>query len=109
MTRAGSASCDSQTMNRSFISSPLSLHHAQLLRTARSVFSGVLGMCGRISTRSRRAGHDSQLAGIQYLAVPDDDKGLVFEDLSVEDTAVVRRGHDHFAVGQHLRRLHVSG
>ena len=41
---------DNQTINRSFISSPLSLHHSQLLCTARTVCSGVLGMCGRIST-----------------------------------------------------------
>lgn len=44
------AYCDNQTMNRSFISSPLSLHQAQSLRRARCVFSGVFGMCGRIST-----------------------------------------------------------
>ena len=41
---------DNQTMKRSFISSPLSLHHRQSLCTARPVCSGVLGMCGLIST-----------------------------------------------------------
>ena len=46
---SSSAYRDTQTVKRSFISSPLSLHHSQSLFTARTVCSGVLGMCGRIS------------------------------------------------------------
>ena len=40
---------DNQTMKRSLSSSPLSLHHAQSLYTARWVCSGVLGICGLIT------------------------------------------------------------
>ena len=42
---------------------------------------------------------------VQHLTVPDDGEGLIIQHLGVEDAAVVGRGHHHFAVGQHLRRL----
>ena len=57
--------CDSQTMNRSFISSALSLHQFQSFRKARSVCSGVLGMCGRISTPVSRCVDTSASADLR--------------------------------------------
>ena len=52
--------------------------------------------------RTRR---DDELARVQHLTVPDDGKRLLFQDLRVEYAPVVRGGHHHFAIGEHLRRL----
>ena len=58
----------SHALKRSFISSPWSRHHCQSWTRARAVFSGLLGICGRMSTPVSR--------WVPIKAVPDLRAGL---------------------------------
>ena len=59
-------------------------------------------LCGFEVPRSR---DNDKPARVQYLPVPYDDEGLVFQYLCIEDAPVVGRGHNDLAIGEHLRWL----